>query len=78
MHTELKYPHILVWFKQNGVETTLTMHNSTIANAWQRAEAFGWKKPTWYTPWRYLVVYGIVVHGQPITNQTAQYMEFAD
>lgn len=57
--TDTKHSTVVIWFKSRDCITRMTLHNTTVGRAWVKAEEFGWKRPTWYTPWRYLQLHGI-------------------
>ena len=47
---EIKYDNVFVWW---AGANQLILHDKTVNEALEIAKEFGWKKPTWYTPWRY-------------------------
>ena len=45
------YPKIVLFWNNDSEE--LTVYNKTIAEAIDIAVFFGYKRSTWYAPWRY-------------------------
>jgi len=48
------YPKIVLFWNNDSEE--LTVYNKTIAEAIDIAVFFGYKRSTWYAPWRYFSV----------------------
>ena len=48
------YPKVVLWWGASNSETELTLHNKTLAQAYESAIQFGYKPPVWYKPWQYL------------------------
>ena len=50
---ENSYAKLLVsWTDSDGSYTYFTMYNATFEEATQRAEEFGYKKPSWWQFWK--------------------------
>ena len=47
------YPKVILWWKQDGSETELVLHNMRLREAYTQALYFGYKPPVWYKPWQY-------------------------
>lgn len=48
------YPKVVMWWKENGAESEITVYNKTLKQAYDSAVGFGYKPPVWYKPWQYL------------------------
>lgn len=62
MADEKRYATISIYWKEKEGGSELHLHNKTKNEALDTAEFFGWKRPTWYTPWRYITSYAVIVY----------------
>lgn len=48
-----RFPEIVLWWKNNGSESEIRLHNKTLKEAYNMAIEFGYRPPVWYKPWQY-------------------------
>lgn len=53
LNDQLRYPEVVVWWKNESGETELRLVDKTIGEAYNTAIAFGYRPPVWYKPWQY-------------------------
>ena len=49
----MRFPKVIVWWKDGYGEMELTLHDKTLDEARAEAVFMGYKSPVWYKPWQY-------------------------